>query len=441
MLRGARQSLAGFSNVKFLETTFEALPTDRAAFRLIIAAQSWHWVSPEVRFLKSCRGAFARRFARCVWTRSSGIAGAAARSVQGNLSRQIKANGVRRLRLGICRMVLLKGGFSRQVCSGQWSTGAIVGNGGTQHQPIRIFYARGRITGWWNQGSSTNCSVKLPKRSMVMEGNSRSITKPISISRAVLNRDRSQPPFFDYGLKRPWPRVRGDAQVKSKFLHDPLDITASLRTSCFTGQPEYAQGLPRRRNLLTAVSRPRSERSAYERLGDWPLPDDPRTPRGPAAGPQCSRPARRRTQLDRKRNYDREGEGSRANLRDATRCRSQAFALPCRHDDEGKKAAHDFPLRRCCRICPPHGGRRSGHAGDAAPLPRRHGDADRAPRWAHRQYLGRRRYRRVPQRRGGRAMRRRDAAGALHLQRRAAQAATNGIPHRDPFGRRDGGGR
>lgn len=53
MLRGARQSLAGFSNVKFLETTFEALPTDRAAFRLIIAAQSWHWVSPEVRFLKA----------------------------------------------------------------------------------------------------------------------------------------------------------------------------------------------------------------------------------------------------------------------------------------------------------------------------------------------------------------------------------------------------
>jgi SAM-dependent methyltransferase len=53
MLRGARESLAGFSNVQFLETTFEAWPTDRAAFRLIIAAQSWHWVSPEVRFSKA----------------------------------------------------------------------------------------------------------------------------------------------------------------------------------------------------------------------------------------------------------------------------------------------------------------------------------------------------------------------------------------------------
>jgi SAM-dependent methyltransferase len=53
MLRGARESLAGFSNVEFLETTFEAWPTDRAAFRLIIAAQSWHWVSPEVRFSKA----------------------------------------------------------------------------------------------------------------------------------------------------------------------------------------------------------------------------------------------------------------------------------------------------------------------------------------------------------------------------------------------------
>ena len=53
MLRGARESLANFSNVEFLETTFEAWPTDRAAFRLIIAAQSWHWVSPEVRFSKA----------------------------------------------------------------------------------------------------------------------------------------------------------------------------------------------------------------------------------------------------------------------------------------------------------------------------------------------------------------------------------------------------
>ena len=53
MLHGARESLAGFSNVEFLETTFEEWPIDRAAFRLIIAAQSWHWVSPAVRFVKA----------------------------------------------------------------------------------------------------------------------------------------------------------------------------------------------------------------------------------------------------------------------------------------------------------------------------------------------------------------------------------------------------
>lgn len=53
MLREARESLACFTNVEFLETTFEAWPIDRAAFRLVIAAQSWHWVSPEVRFSKA----------------------------------------------------------------------------------------------------------------------------------------------------------------------------------------------------------------------------------------------------------------------------------------------------------------------------------------------------------------------------------------------------
>jgi SAM-dependent methyltransferase len=53
MLRGARECLAGFSNVEFLETTFEAWPAERAAFRLIIAAQSWHWVSRVMRFAKA----------------------------------------------------------------------------------------------------------------------------------------------------------------------------------------------------------------------------------------------------------------------------------------------------------------------------------------------------------------------------------------------------
>jgi trans-aconitate methyltransferase len=53
MLRAARESLAGFGKVKFLEATFEAWPATRAEFRLIIAAQSWHWVPPEVRFVKA----------------------------------------------------------------------------------------------------------------------------------------------------------------------------------------------------------------------------------------------------------------------------------------------------------------------------------------------------------------------------------------------------
>lgn len=53
LLRGARESLAEFSNVEFLESTFEAWPANRGAFRLIIAAQSWHWVSPEMRFAKA----------------------------------------------------------------------------------------------------------------------------------------------------------------------------------------------------------------------------------------------------------------------------------------------------------------------------------------------------------------------------------------------------
>jgi SAM-dependent methyltransferase len=53
MLRGAGEVLADFCNVEFLETTFEAWPATQGEFRLIVAAQSWRWVSAEVRFVKA----------------------------------------------------------------------------------------------------------------------------------------------------------------------------------------------------------------------------------------------------------------------------------------------------------------------------------------------------------------------------------------------------
>ena len=52
LLRGARENLSGFGNVEFLETTFEARPTNQGGFRMIISTQAWHWVSPEVRLAK-----------------------------------------------------------------------------------------------------------------------------------------------------------------------------------------------------------------------------------------------------------------------------------------------------------------------------------------------------------------------------------------------------
>ncbi len=53
MLRRAREELADFSSVEFLETTFEGSPATQGEFRLIVAAQSWHWVSAEMRFAKA----------------------------------------------------------------------------------------------------------------------------------------------------------------------------------------------------------------------------------------------------------------------------------------------------------------------------------------------------------------------------------------------------
>ncbi|WP_407156380.1 class I SAM-dependent methyltransferase [Bradyrhizobium sp. STM 3557] len=55
MLRGAREHLCEFDNVDYLQATFEALPEAATDFRLIVAAQSWHWVAPEVRFVKAAK--------------------------------------------------------------------------------------------------------------------------------------------------------------------------------------------------------------------------------------------------------------------------------------------------------------------------------------------------------------------------------------------------
>lgn len=53
LIGAARESLATFPGVAFVVSTFEAWPATPAAFRLLIAAQSWHWVAPDVQFTKA----------------------------------------------------------------------------------------------------------------------------------------------------------------------------------------------------------------------------------------------------------------------------------------------------------------------------------------------------------------------------------------------------
>jgi SAM-dependent methyltransferase len=53
MIEVARKSLASLANVAFSETTFEAWEAERDAFQLVISAQAWHWVPPDVSFAKA----------------------------------------------------------------------------------------------------------------------------------------------------------------------------------------------------------------------------------------------------------------------------------------------------------------------------------------------------------------------------------------------------
>ncbi|MDE1992353.1 MAG: methyltransferase domain-containing protein [Rhizobiaceae bacterium] len=53
LIRLARDNLAGFPAVRFVETTFEGWDAGPARFTLVVAAQSLHWVQPEIRLAKA----------------------------------------------------------------------------------------------------------------------------------------------------------------------------------------------------------------------------------------------------------------------------------------------------------------------------------------------------------------------------------------------------
>ncbi|KAA0699878.1 class I SAM-dependent methyltransferase [Neorhizobium sp. P12A] len=55
LLQIARQKLGHFPKVEFIETTFEAFSPGSTAFGLVVAAQSLHWVAPEIRFAKAAK--------------------------------------------------------------------------------------------------------------------------------------------------------------------------------------------------------------------------------------------------------------------------------------------------------------------------------------------------------------------------------------------------
>ena len=131
MLRGAREDLAGFSNVELLETTFEAWPANRGAFRLFIAAQSWHWVSPEMRFTKAAEALSPNG--------SLAVFGHVPVGLPTELLAQFKdiylrpASGVPHRKLGTYLLVRSKDGFTNQGYSGRSSTEGIRGSGNARH--------------------------------------------------------------------------------------------------------------------------------------------------------------------------------------------------------------------------------------------------------------------------------------------------------------------
>lgn len=163
MLRGAGEVLADFCNVEFLETTFEAWPATQGEFRLIVAAQSWHWVSAEVRFVKAAEALSSEG--------SLAIFGHVPVGLPAPLLARFKeiylrtpVSGIPHRRLGIYPTVRSRDGLMNQGCSARSPTRATPGNGDTRHQATWISCARNRSTGCWSPLSVKRCLANLQKQ-------------------------------------------------------------------------------------------------------------------------------------------------------------------------------------------------------------------------------------------------------------------------------------
>ena len=55
LVERARQKFADAPNVRFAVSAFEDWPPDDGGFRLVAAAQSWHWVDGTIRFAKAAK--------------------------------------------------------------------------------------------------------------------------------------------------------------------------------------------------------------------------------------------------------------------------------------------------------------------------------------------------------------------------------------------------
>lgn len=71
----ARRNLSGYPDVTVEQTDFESWRAQPAAFGLAFSAQAWHWVTPELKYLRARQalisgGALAAFWNRPVWERS-----------------------------------------------------------------------------------------------------------------------------------------------------------------------------------------------------------------------------------------------------------------------------------------------------------------------------------------------------------------------------------
>jgi SAM-dependent methyltransferase len=156
LLDVARPKFVEFPNVQFEIGSFEDWPLGERTFHLVAAAQSWHWVRPEVGFEKASRALSLGGHLAISATRRAGRLRSWA-LCSPSISGSLQKSGVLRPRIGIFREGRFPISLRQAGASSESSTATTRGRANIPLKPSQLILELAPITSGWRKTAVRLC--------------------------------------------------------------------------------------------------------------------------------------------------------------------------------------------------------------------------------------------------------------------------------------------